>query len=188
MDDWIAARTAFAEVLENPPHVCVGERLDQVFDQPGERLVIQTRAGDLLEEGAQERIGSRNQSLRLFTGKFRGAARDTGTEQTVGQGLREHVREFLDRLGFPFRVGVWRQLGQQGAGEGGAPIPQLHRGLFVVKCTGNDVPDNLSKRGQMFGELLSGERNGVRHHRDDTFLRKQKTGAKTAPGSVLAVV
>jgi len=64
MNDGSAAGAAFAKIFHHPRHVRVVKRLDQILREPRKRLVLQRRAGDLLEKSAQERIGSR-MSLRF---------------------------------------------------------------------------------------------------------------------------
>src|ERR1019366_5070037 len=76
----IAAATVVAKVFHDPRHIRVVERLNQVLNEPGKRFVVQRRAGDLLEERAEKRIGAGDELLRLGAGESGAAAGSAGAK------------------------------------------------------------------------------------------------------------
>lgn len=156
MYDRISAASALAEVAEDVVDVGVGQRLDDVVDETRERFVVELGPGDLLEEGAQEGVRARNEFARLLATKPSAGAGGPRGEETVGQGLREHVGEFGDRFFLFGFVGLNVELRQQGRGESGPPIMQLLGGGAIRIRLGDNVSDQVGKMREPDREVVRG--------------------------------
>ena len=156
VNDRVATAAMFAKIFHDPRHVRVIERLNQVLDEPGERFVIQRRAGDLLEERAEKRIGAGDEFLRLCAGEPGAAAGSAGAEQAIGECLREHVGELIDGFGLFPGIVLRREFWQQRGGKGIAPVAQLLRSLLGLKRADDEAANDVGELGQAAGKFFGG--------------------------------
>ncbi|OQA19789.1 MAG: hypothetical protein BWY63_01651 [Chloroflexi bacterium ADurb.Bin360] len=151
VDGGVLLAGALAEVGEDRAHIGVGKKLHQVFDEAGERLVLEFRAGDLIEEIAQEGVGARDEVLRLGAGERAGrVVHHAGGEEAVGQGLGKHIGKLAGLFG-PVKVG------DQHFGEGFAPALQEIGGVPGLEGGNDDVADEVGQVRHPFGEFAGGD-------------------------------
>ena len=185
VDDGIAASAALAEIGEDVVHARDIECLNDVVHEAGEGFVFQRRAGDLLEEMAEEGIGARDQLARLVASETPARPGGAGGKKAVGEGLRKHVGKLGADFGFLFCIRLDGQLGEERGGKGRAPVAELIGGFAVGKGFNDGIAHQVGEVGKAQGELRGrGDGNGPL--REETLEELEGLGLLVGIGDNLA--
>ena len=156
MDDGIAAPRARAEVAQDAVHAGVIERLNNVVHKAGERLIVERRAGDLLEEMAEKGIGARDELARLLAVELSTRPGGACGEEAVGESLRKHVGKLGADFGLFFGVRLRSEFGEKRGGKGGAPVAQLLRRFIVGESFDDGIAHHVSEVREAQSQLGGG--------------------------------